>query len=51
MTVVSNSGPLIALAQIDHFELLRLLYGTLLVPSAVQESDRSASIRAIIWLF
>ena len=37
MTVVSNSGPLIALAQIDHFELLRLLYGTLLVPSAVQE--------------
>jgi uncharacterized protein len=36
MTVVSNSSPLIALARIGQFELLRLLYQELLIPPAVR---------------
>jgi len=35
--VVANAGPLIALAQINHFDLLRLLYGELYIPLAVRE--------------
>lgn len=37
MTVVSNSSPLIALARIGQFELLRLLYQELLIPPAVRD--------------
>jgi predicted nucleic acid-binding protein len=37
MIVVSNSGPLIALAQINNFELLKTLYNRLYIPPAVQE--------------
>ncbi|NER23449.1 MAG: DUF3368 domain-containing protein [Symploca sp. SIO1B1] len=37
MTVVSNSSPLIALAQIGKFELLHLLYQELLIPQAVRD--------------
>ena len=36
MIVVSNAGPLIALARIGHFDLLRSLYGQVHVPPAVQ---------------
>jgi len=35
MIVVSNSGPLIALAAIERFDLLQLLYGRLRIPPAV----------------
>lgn len=37
MTVVANAGPLIALARIGQFELLRLLYEELYVPTAVRD--------------
>jgi len=37
MIVVSNAGPLIALAKIGHFELLRSLFGRLCIPQAVYE--------------
>lgn len=37
MIVVSNSGPLIALAQINNFELLKTLYNRLYIPPAVQK--------------
>lgn len=37
MIVVSNSSPLIALAKIDAFDLLRRLYGNLVIPSVVYE--------------
>lgn len=44
MIVVANAGPLIALAHIGQFELLRLLYGELRIPAGVQaevlDSDR-----------
>jgi hypothetical protein len=36
MIVVANTGPLIALAQIGHFDLLQLLYGELYIPLAVR---------------
>lgn len=36
MIVVTNAGPLIALAQIGHFSLLQLLYGQLHIPPAVR---------------
>lgn len=37
MTVVANAGPLIALARIGHFALLRLLYNELYIPTAVRD--------------
>lgn len=37
MTVVSNSGPLIALARIEKTRLLSRLYGDIIIPSAVQK--------------
>lgn len=35
MTVVSNTGPIVALAKADQLGLLRLLYGEILIPPAV----------------
>lgn len=35
MIIVSNAGPLIALAKIGHFELLRRIFGRLSIPQAV----------------
>ena len=35
MTVVSNTGPIVALAKADHLSLLRILYGDVLIPPAV----------------
>lgn len=37
MTAVANAGPLIALAQIGQFNLLRLLYKELCLPPAVRD--------------
>ena len=37
MIIVANAGPLIALAQIGHFNLLRSLYSELRIPSAVRD--------------
>jgi predicted nucleic acid-binding protein len=33
--VVSNTGPIVALAKADHLPLLRVLYGEVLIPPAV----------------
>jgi predicted nucleic acid-binding protein len=35
MTVVSNTGPIVAPAKADHLSLLHLLYGEVLIPPAV----------------
>ncbi len=35
MIVVSNASPLVGLAAIDQFDLLRVLYGNILIPEAV----------------
>ena len=35
MTVVSDASPLISLAAVGHLDLLRQLYGTVLIPAAV----------------
>jgi predicted nucleic acid-binding protein len=35
VTVVSNTGPIVALAKADQLSLLRLLYGEVLIPPAV----------------
>lgn len=35
MTVVSNTGPIVAMAKADHLSLLRILYGEVLIPPAV----------------
>lgn len=37
MIVVSNAGPIIALARIEKLYLLQTLYGELLIPTAVQK--------------
>lgn len=36
MKIVSNAGPLIALAKVDRLDLLKSLFGQVLIPSAVQ---------------
>jgi predicted nucleic acid-binding protein len=35
MTVVSDTGPIVALAKADHLSLLRILYGEVFIPPAV----------------
>jgi predicted nucleic acid-binding protein len=35
--IVSNAGPLIALAKIERFELLRELFGKIYIPQAVYD--------------
>ena len=37
MTAVSNSGPLIVLAKINHLHLLPTLHGDVLIPQAVYD--------------
>ncbi len=37
MIVVANAGPLIALAEVGHFDLLKSLYGQIHIPPAVRE--------------
>ena len=37
MIVVSNAGPLIALARVDQLALLPGLYGTVFIPRAVEQ--------------
>ncbi len=37
MIVVSNTSPIINLAQIEHLDLLHELFGTVLIPQAVYE--------------
>lgn len=37
MTVVSNTGPLIALAKIDRLDLLLAIYGQVFIPKAVHQ--------------
>lgn len=39
MIVVANAGPLIALAQIGHFDLLQSLYSQLYIPPIQGSSD------------
>ena len=52
--VVSNTGPLIALASIDQFDLLRNLFGRILIPPAVraevQDETSAAALTAFNWI-
>ena len=57
-SVVSNSSPLINLARIERFGLLRHFYGAIVIPSAVyaevvtrgNERDGSQDVRAAGWI-
>jgi predicted nucleic acid-binding protein len=47
--VVSDASPLICLAAIRHFDLLRLLYGEVLIPDAVwHEITRAPAFTAAL---
>ena len=52
--VVSNTGPLIALAQIDQFDLLRRLFVKIIIPPAVraeiQDEISVAALTAADWI-
>lgn len=52
--VVSNTGPLIALAQIGQFDLLRRLFGKIIIPPAVraeiQDEMSVAALTAADWI-
>lgn len=45
MTVVSNSGPLIALARIGYLELLPTMYNTIIIPQGVSHEVTFVSTR------
>jgi predicted nucleic acid-binding protein len=51
--IVSNTGPLIALASIGQFDLLRSLFGRILIPPAVraevQDETSVAALTADNW--
>ncbi|MDP3186204.1 MAG: DUF3368 domain-containing protein [Anaerolineales bacterium] len=52
--IVSNTGPLIALASIGQFDLLRSLFGRILIPPAVraevQDETSVAALTAANWI-
>ena len=52
--IVSNTGPLIALASIGQFDLLRNLFGRIIVPPAVraevQDKTSLAALTAAKWI-
>ena len=52
--VVSDTGPLIALAQIDQFDLLRRIFVKIIIPSAVraeiQDEISVAALTAADWI-
>jgi predicted nucleic acid-binding protein len=52
--VVSNTGPLIALANIGQFDLLRELFGKIIIPPAVcaeiQDKTSVAALNAANWI-
>jgi predicted nucleic acid-binding protein len=52
--VVSNTGPLIALAQIGQFDLLRRLFGKIIIPPAVraeiQDETSVTALTAADWI-
>jgi predicted nucleic acid-binding protein len=54
VNVVSNTGPLIALAQVGQFDLLRRLFGKIIVPPAVraeiQDEISVAAFTAADWI-
>jgi len=58
MTVVSDASPLINLARIGQLDLLRQLYGTMLLPEAVWQEvvvdgagqPGAAEVRAADWI-
>ena len=52
--IVSNTGPLIALASIGQLDLLRSLFGRILIPPAVraevQDETSVAALTAANWI-
>jgi predicted nucleic acid-binding protein len=48
--VISNTSPLFYLHQIDHLELLRRLYGQIIIPEAVIRELEPADCRANLCL-
>lgn len=45
---VSNTGPLIALAEIGQFPLLRALYGEIIIPPAVRAEAQDPTVNAAL---
>jgi len=45
--VVSNTGPLIALAGISQFDLLRKLFGRIIIPPAVHDEIQDETTATI----
>lgn len=48
--VVSNTGPLIALASINQFNLLKQLFGALIIPPAVRAEVLDERTQAADWI-
>ena len=52
--VIANTTPLIALANIDRLELLRELYGSIIIPQAVMDEiirePAKQRVRRAIWI-
>jgi predicted nucleic acid-binding protein len=52
--VVSNTGPILALANVEQFDLLRQFYGKVFIPPAVRAEVKDdvslAAITSVNWI-
>lgn len=47
MLVISDTSPVVALARIGHIDLLKTIFGQIVIPKAVEQELKSAELRGL----